>query len=262
MAGLLGWRNYLLRRALAGAAKIIAPTRFVADWHAQRGVLAGKMIVIPHGLPLPKSFSAVSPSIDSEQAEQRPALNLPKKSALIFAYIGGLSWQKGVHILIEAFNGVQGNATLWIAGDESADPEYVAKLKQLASGKVQFLGKLSRKTVWQTLAQVDVAVTPSLWYESFSFIVSEAFAAGVPVIASRIGALAERVGHNVNGLLVLPGDAQSLRRAMQRFVSEPNLRAQLRRGIEPVKRIEEYVAEMETLYQAVLDSAQKGSVNQ
>ncbi len=246
LAGALARRNSLLRRVLAGAAKIIAPTRFVADWHVRRGVLAKKMLVIPHGLPLPKSFSAVS---------GQPFDRLRTGGAAVkFAYIGGLSWQKGVHILIEAFNGLPGNVELWIIGDEAADPDYVAALKQSAPGRVRFWGKLSREAVWQTLAQVDVAVTPALWYESFSFIVSEAFAAGVPVIASRIGALAERVTDGVNGLLTPPGDAEALRRALRRFVDEPDLRTQLRRGIPPVKGIEEYIAEMENLYRAILNS--------
>jgi len=245
LAGLLGWRNRLLRRALARAAKIIAPTRFVADWYAQHGVSAEQMTVIPHGLPLPESFSAANPSSRSRHS-------LPNGSALRFACIGGLSWQKGVHILIEAFNGLSGSAELWIAGDESADPAYVAQLKRLASGKVRFLGRLEREAVWKTLAQVDVLVAPSLWYETFSIIISEAFAMGVPVVASDIGALANRVKPNVDGLLTPSGNVAAMRQTLQRFLAEPNLLTELRQGIQPVQSVEEHAVDIEDVYKSVL----------
>ena len=245
LAGLLGWRNRLLRRALAGAAKIIAPTRFVADWYTQRGVSAEKMIVIPHGLPLPESFFAVG--------GRRPALNLPNGSAVRFVYIGGLSWQKGVHILIEAFNGLSGNAELWVAGDESAEPAYTARLKAQASDKARFLGRLEREAVWKTLAQVDVLIAPSLWYETFSIIISEAFTMGVPVVASDIGALADRVQHNVDGLLTPPGDVGAMRQTLQRFLDEPDLLSKLQQGIQPVQSVEDHAVGIEGVYKSVLN---------
>jgi glycosyltransferase involved in cell wall biosynthesis len=165
-----------------------------------------------------------------------------------FAYIGGLSWQKGVHVLVEAFRGLQGACELWIAGDESFDPPYVARMRAQAVPGVRFLGRLTREQVWETLAQVDVAVVPTLWYETFSFIVSEAFAAGLPVVASRLGPLADRVRDGVDGLLLPPGDVAAWRTALQRLISEPALLAGLRTNVRPPLTLEEHTEQIEALY--------------
>lgn len=237
LAGPLAWRNHRLRRVLNDAHKLIAPSQFVRNWYGAHGVSPHKIEVIPHGLDSPPKT----------ERQQRPSTG-----PLRFAYIGGLSWQKGVHILVEAFGEVGPPAELWIAGDELADPAYASDLRQKASANVRFLGKLTRQEVWQTLAQVDVAVVPSIWYEAFSFIVSEAFAMGVPVVASKLGPLADRVADGVNGLLVPPNNAQALQRALLRFLQEPGLASQLRAGIGPVRTLNDCVAEIEQLYGAVL----------
>jgi glycosyltransferase involved in cell wall biosynthesis len=169
------------------------------------------------------------------------------------AYIGGLSWQKGVHVLVGAFGGIHGVAELWIAGDESFDPAYVARLHAQATPGVRFLGRLTRDQVWEMLAQVDIVAVPSLCYESFSFIVSEAFAAGVPVVASRLGPLAERVHDDVDGLLVLPGDAAAWRTTLQRLVDEPDLLDRLRASVRPPMTLDEHVDRIETLYVQLVD---------
>ncbi len=237
MAGPLAWRNYLLRRAMTKARKLIAPTRFVRDWYAAYGVSTEKLQVISHGLDT---------SLSCPRQEQKP------EAPLRFAYIWGLSRQKGVHVLLEAFYDIEEGAELWIAGDESTDPDYVSILRNLASPGVRFLGKLTRGAVWETLAQVDVVVMPSLWYETFSFIVSEAFAAGAPVVASRLGPLADRVNDGVDGLLAPPGDPQALQSALLRFLQEPELLGRLQEGIKQVRTLDDHVTEIESVYRAAL----------
>jgi glycosyltransferase involved in cell wall biosynthesis len=240
MAILLAWRNRLLRQIVGAASRLIAPAKFVGDWYARHGVPTERLSVIPHGLDLPAQVP---------QRKQR------SDGSLRFAYIGGLSWQKGVHVLLEAFSGIKQGGDLWVAGDESADPDYISRLRHQTLPGVRFLGKLTREEVWETLAQVDVVVVPSMWYETFSFIVSEAFAAGVPVVASRLGPLADRVRDGVDGLLVPPGDSRALQNALRQFMENPALLPQLRAGIRPVRTMDDYVAEIESVYRAVLAQA-------
>jgi glycosyltransferase involved in cell wall biosynthesis len=235
--GPLFWRNYLLRRIMTGASRLIAPTKFVYKWYSAHDVPTERLITISPGLEQPAPVS-----------RQTTRTNVPFR----FAYVGGLSWQKGVHVLIEAFNGTEKGAELWIAGDEDADPAYATHLHTLASENVHFLGKLTRAEVWEMLTQVDVLVVPSLWYETFAFVVSEAFAAGVPVVASRLGPLADRVEEGVDGLLVPPGDVEALRDTLLRFLKEPSLLPRLRAGIRPVNTIENHVKEIEAVYRAIL----------
>ena len=240
LAGLMAWRNRRLHAILRAAAAIVAPSAFVKQWYANslsRSDIAGRVTVISHGIELP-------------DARERPAvsvLQIPRRAA----YIGGLSQQKGVHVVVAAFQGLESAAELWIAGDEIADPAYVQRLRAMATPNVRFLGKLSRAAVWRTLAQVDVVVVPSLWYETFSLIVREAFAAGVPVVVSDLGALAEAVRDGVDGLRVPPGDVEAWRAALHRLLSSPELRAKLRTNIRPPVTLSEHIAHIEALYRDV-----------
>ncbi|MCS7287413.1 MAG: glycosyltransferase, partial [Anaerolineae bacterium] len=124
----------------------------------------------------------------------------------------------------------------------------------LAGPNVRFLGRLNREEVWNALAQVDVVAVPSLWYETFSLLISEAFAAGLPVLASRLGALAERVRDGVDGLLLPPGDVVAWRAAIQRLIDDPDLLARLRANVRPPMTMEEHVERLEELYSKCLEA--------
>ena len=167
-------------------------------------------------------------------------------------YVGGLAPNKGVHILIEAFHGVGGDAQLTIVGDESAHPDYASSLHKLAGPGVQFAGRLDRSQVWQAMRSADVVLIPSLWQETFCLVAHEALAAGTPVVASRVGALTEAIQHEVNGLLVPPGDAPAWRAAMQRLVDNPDLLASYRAHILPPLTFSDHVERVLALYLEVL----------
>jgi glycosyltransferase involved in cell wall biosynthesis len=238
LAGVLGWRNHLLRQVIEAAERLIAPTEFVRRWYTAHGVPAEKVLVVPPGL---------------EGAAAVPHARQSAGGGVRFAYVGGISWQKGLHVLLQAFREVRGTAELWIAGDETLDPVFAGHLRELATPKVRFLGRLTRQGVWETLAQVDVVIVPSLCYETYSFVVSEAFATGVPVVASRLGPLADRVRHAVDGLLVPPGDVVAWRTALQRLVDERDLLPRLQANVRPPLTLEEHVAQLEALYRSLVD---------
>ena len=141
------------------------------------------------------------------------------------------------------------------AGDESFDAAYASWLHALAPSNVRFLGKLTRQEVWETLAQVDVVVVPSIWYETFSFLISEGFAAGTPVVASRLGPLADRVRDGIDGLLVPPGDVAAWQGALQRLADEPELLSRLRANVLRPMTQEEHVSRLESLYAELVERA-------
>lgn len=233
LAALMAWRARLLRHALREATWLIAPTEFVRNWYATHGAPRDRLVVVPPAL------------------EAGPAPVPPQGSGTLrIAYVGGLSWQKGVHILVEAFSGVHGEAELWIAGDETADPAYVAHLKALATARVRFLGRIDRPRVWQLLAEADIVAVPTLWFETFSLVISEAFASGRPVLASELGPLADRVSHETDGLLAPPGDSTAWRHALQRLIDDPELLPRLRRGVRPPISLEQHVARLDALLAA------------
>jgi glycosyltransferase involved in cell wall biosynthesis len=140
--------------------------------------------------------------------------------------VGRLVAFKGHRTLIDAFALVRRRrprARLTIVGD---GPERVSLERQAAdaglAGSVRFAG-----TVYPTndvLAQADVFVFPSL-HEPQGLALLEAYAAAVPVVASRTGGIPEMLEHEVDGLLVDPGDAPGLAAAIQRLTEDEPLRS-------------------------------------
>lgn len=120
-------------------------------------------------------------------------------------YVGRLSVEKGIATLMQAMGQVPG-AALRVAGE---GPQ-AGRLTGVPG--VLRLGALSADAVRGEMERAQALVVPSIWYETFGLVVVEAFAAGLPVIASRIGALAAIVADGRTGLLFEPGDAQDLAR--------------------------------------------------
>ncbi len=236
----LARRNRLLRQVLQGANRLFAPAEFVRDWYVAYGAPAEKIVVVPPGLDYP---------------EVMPRRELSVERPFRVGYIGGLSWQKGVHTLVDAFQSVE-NGELWIAGDTEADPDYVAQLKLKVGGNtaVNFLGKLDRDAIWQLMAQLDVIVVTSIWYETFCFVISEAFAAGVPVIAYDLGVIAERIQHNQDGILLPVGDSQALAQTLQQLQQQPDKIKALQANIQPVPTMQQHAQAIEQQYQQVVRS--------
>ncbi|MGC9397907.1 MAG: glycosyltransferase [Anaerolineae bacterium] len=229
-------RNQILRAVMEQAHALFTYSGFVQTWYAERGIAMGNLHYIPRGIPRP----------------EMPPAPRGDDSKIRFVYIGGLSWQKGVHVLIEAFNGLDQRAELLIAGDETQYVDYVRALHAAAHHPgIKFLGRIDRDTVWRTLAAADAVVVPSLWYETFSMLTHEAFAMHVPVIASDHGALAEAVDHGVDGLLVPPGDVAAWRKAMQRFVESDALRVRLRAGVTSPLTMRAYLDHLEDYYRRI-----------
>jgi len=93
---------------------------------------------------------------------------------------------------------------------------------------------------------------PSLWLENSPLVIHEAFMAGVPVIASRIGGITGLVDDGVNGLLVDPGSAAALAAALRRVSEDPALLQRMSAHAPAVKTIEQDAAEWEARYAEVL----------
>ncbi len=239
IAPVMAWRNKIVEKAMIYSRRIIAPSHFVKTKYLEFFNLADKVDVIPHGIETP----------ERELKKHKYVAN-----QLNIAYIGGLSWQKGVHVLIEAVNKMpESDVWLGIYGNTSAFPQYVADLKNLTRHPgIKIAGSINRQELWSKLTRSDVVVVPTLWYEGSPLIVQEAFAAKVPIVASRIGALIERVSDEQDGLLVEPGDVKALHRTLMQLYEQPGLRFKLQSGIQPVQSIENHAIAIENLYRTVL----------
>jgi len=120
-------------------------------------------------------------------------------------YVGRLAEEKGVGVLLRAAALLPG--TIRVAGDGPLR----SLVEQAASaGDVEYLGRLDPSSVLEELRQALAVVLPSIWFEGFPLTVLEAYATGTPVIASRIGSIAEVVEDSVTGLLTEAHDAAGL----------------------------------------------------
>lgn len=132
-----------------------------------------------------------------------------------FVYVGRLSQEKGLHLLIEAWSSAGLTVPLKIIGDgpmRSVVEEFARKNQH-----VQYSGGVALDEVLSILGSARCLIMPSLWYETFGRTMAEAFSRGTPVVASRLGAMSELVQDGQNGLLFSPGDAADLARAIRQI---------------------------------------------
>jgi glycosyltransferase involved in cell wall biosynthesis len=215
-------RTHMFRRALERADALVAPSRFVADYYARHfGESIPEVRVIGNGVAL-------------NPPAPRPAD--PPRRELKLAYVGTVVRHKGVHVLIDALRQARLPAvTLDLFG--LAVPEYVRELHEAARDvdglTLRVYGAYEPEALSTLLDGVDIVVQPSLVTETFSIVVREAFACGIPVIASRIGALPEGVRDGENGLLFNPGSGFELARHLQTLDADRALLRRLAAGIRP-----------------------------
>ncbi|MCP4427784.1 MAG: glycosyltransferase family 4 protein [Chloroflexi bacterium] len=237
---MMGYRNGRLRQIIAKADAVIAPTHFVRQTYCEMGITGDNIIVVQHGIEVPHK------KIETLLSQKEPR----RPGTLRIGYIGSLGHQKGVHNLITAVNQLpHQDVRLTLYGGLDAFPNYVAQLKQDAQHPgIHFAGRIARDEIWAALANLDAIVMPTLWYEASPLTIQEAFAVKTPIVASRIGAMPEKISHDVDGLLVPPGDVTALRDALLNLLHNPALLPRLRDGIQPVYTMAKQVKEIQALY--------------
>ena len=152
---------------------------------------------------------------------------------ITFGYAGGLSKHKGVHILIKAFTNIKNeNIRLNIYG--YGDNEYVKKLKTIAENdkRISFFGKYSGEQLGIIFNNIDIIITPSISYENYPFVLHEALASGVPVIASNLGGMAEKVKDGINGFTVEPGSPTDIKEKMDIIINNTQIINKLKNNIK------------------------------
>jgi glycosyltransferase involved in cell wall biosynthesis len=191
-------RTAAVQQTLSAVDVLIAPSHFLRDRFIEFGVAADKILYLDNGFDL-TPFGAFPVR---SRAHER----------VVFAYVGTLVEHKGVHILIEAFNRLSPTAAaLRVYGNLEVFPAYTARLRALATHPgISFAGGFANRDIGRILAEVDALIVPSLWFENSPLTIHEALLAGVPVIASNIGGMAEYVTDGKTGLLFEVGDVDDL----------------------------------------------------
>jgi glycosyltransferase involved in cell wall biosynthesis len=252
-----------LARAGAGALKAAAPAKLspadfelrlrrahevfaqVDTWVSPSAALAREFA----GLGFPPERLEVSALGHAHPA--RP-LREPARPLRV-GYVGTLIWHKGVHLLIEAARQLRGAPLVFeIWGDPAVAPDYADLLRRsLDALPVRLRGGFDDDRRAAVYSELDVLVVPSLWLENSPLVVREAFEAGLPVVAARIGGLPELVEDGKSGLLFDPDSASDLARALWRLTDEPGLWSRLAQARPPLKTLSQDAAEWGDRYRNV-----------
>ncbi len=212
---------------IAVAVQYIDKLVCLTDWYRNillnNNVPANKIAVIKQALA--HSITGISKVKKNETGNNGPV-------KLIF--IGRLQPQKGVLMLINAVSAFSpGQFTLDIYGKEERNSDYFNQCISAVNKatNISWHGALNSDDVLGTLGRFDMLCLPSAFSEMSPLVIQEAFAAGVPVLASRVYGNAEQVQHGVNGLLFDFNSAQSLSEQLQRILADRQLLYRMRGNI-------------------------------
>ena len=184
----------------------IAPSRFLMKTYINNGIRADKIIYIDYGF------------------EKSLLHNLKKNNfnKIRFGFLGRIIPVKGISLLIDAFNKIDhSKAELNVYGKLPGSYRFLKET--CLNSAINFKGSYNYNKIRKVLCDIDVLVTPSIWYENSPLVIHEAFLARIPVITSNLGGMAELVNNEKNGLLFELGSIEDLRDKMELFINNPKL---------------------------------------
>ena len=271
LGGLAAWYlglPALTTRRMDRTVKRNARTRFIYSRVVRRAVAISDAVrarLIAGGVPR-SMIRVITSAVDAEalfpplgRAATRDQAGLASSASLLLV-VAALFRRKGIDVLLDALARLADDGlrpALWIAGEGPARPALEKQSRELGlDHQVRFLGE--RSDVADLLAACDVFVLPSR-QEGLGVAALEAMAAGRPIVATRVGGLAEAVVDGGTGLLVPPDDPAALADALARLLRDPALRARLA-AAGPVRiaegfRTDDLVDAYEDLYFEVLAEA-------
>lgn len=210
------------RAVFGGADALVAVSEGVAEYLRGYSETAGRVCVIPNGVEAARYSGEVAPALPKREGE------------FTVGFVGTLKPWHGLSGLVEAFAELhrkRPGSRLLVVGD---GPERESVERMLAGhgllAKARLTGAVGPEEVPGLLASMDVAVAPYPALAGFYFSplkVYEYLAAGLPVVASRVGQLGDLISSEENGLLYPPGEIQALAEALVRLHDDPDLRTRL-----------------------------------
>ncbi len=216
-------REMWVKRHLAAVDVFTVPSRFMISHFAEWGLDRRKIVHVSNGQ---RDYSGGARLANEERKRNR------------FGFFGQLIDAKGVQLILRAVRQLRAESftdfIVEINGDNLgyATPgcrdeieSFLAAEKQLPFEEqiVTMNGSYQVDQLRQRMARVDWCIVPSMWWEIFALVISEAWMFGRPVICSNVGAMAERVTDGCGGLTFEMGDASALARTIRRAATEEGL---------------------------------------
>lgn len=234
-------REIRVRGLLDHVDRFLCPSNFLRDQFIRAGWPAERLVYSPNGVgPL-------------EPPPRRPR---EPSDPLRIGFMGSIVPQKGPDVLARAHGMLpRARATLALWGSTTADPDYAAKVEEACvPGEANLRGTFPGGRAVAALAEMDVLVVPSVWYENAPLVISEAFACGVPVVASRLGGMAEMVDDGRNGRLFEHGSAEDLARVLLELIEQPKVLAKLAAGVVQPRTLADDVDGLVVVYEELAGS--------
>ncbi|MFQ5567345.1 MAG: glycosyltransferase [Paracoccaceae bacterium] len=237
-AHIAGWR---------GAVALCDVVQVHTDW--------ARRMLIANGVPRSKIAVVHSGQPQPSRAVGRPAARPRPGGALGIVYVGRCSREKGIDTLIEAVLRLPPGVPVSVAFlGPGWDNDHGGALRRRINGDPRFdTPRLTAPDkVVAALGAFDVCVVPSRWLETGPIVVYEAFAAGIPVVGSRLGGIADLVTEGVDGLLFEPGDATALSRIIAGLAGDRSRINALAAGIRPPRTFADVAREMDRVYRNLM----------
>lgn len=218
-------------------SRFIALTQFARDKFIAGGLPEERIVVKPN-------------FVDPD-----PGMGAGKGDYALF--VGRLSEEKGIRTLLAAWSQLPTSYRLKIVGEGPLAS--MVKDASAVGGGTEWLGRRSKDEVLKLMANAAFLIFPSTWYETFGLVIIEAFSVGLPVIASRLGAMAELVSDGETGRLFMSGRSDALAAAIEwAFSHSDQLQAMRRRARNEFENKYTANANYEVLagvYQSAMDTA-------
>ncbi|HEY9653846.1 MAG TPA: glycosyltransferase [Coleofasciculaceae cyanobacterium] len=142
-------------------------------------------------------------------------------------FVGRLSVEKGLGVLLDAWRQLGGKIPLKIIGDGPMATLVTKAVKEMP--EIEWLGRIPLEQVYEVVGNAAFLVFPSEWYETFGRVAIEAFAKGTPVVASKIGAITELVDHERTGLHFRPSAPSDLAEKIDWLLANPQALNRMRK---------------------------------
>jgi glycosyltransferase involved in cell wall biosynthesis len=213
---------------------VIAPSNAIKERMNLEGMSEEKIQVIPHGIPFTVNESF-----------------LEKKEEKIRFFHISVSYEKGTHILLKAFEDLDKiKCELHIIGYNSS--RKVQKLLEPYKNcsNIIFHGKVAPEKILPLINNLDVMIHSAIYLEVFGLTISEALSQNKPVIATRCGGAEMQITDKENGLLIEPNNVEALKNAMQWMIEHPEERQKMvEKAPKKVISMENHVKNIVNLYQ-------------
>lgn len=244
MTELLDLRHADTRRYLASASTIVVVAKWIEELLLRNGVTPDRILLARQGVATPRPMPG------------RPREETLPSAPLRCVFLGRLHPMKGVHVILEA---LEREPSLPIRIDIYGTPDQRAYEQELrravaCDARVRLLPPVPQENISDLLGTYDLTLVPSLVLETGPLVVYESHAAGVPVVGSALGGIAELVRDEVDGKLVTP-TVNAWRELLIRVAHDRTLPREWSRQIRPPRTMRDVASEMKALYERTLSAS-------